>query len=587
MRKAETPFLADLVSISLRWVAIVALGLWLGSNELLTTGAILALSTLIIWNLFLSILAVFNRRLPGHRLAVSLTDFAAFAALFALTGGLNAGLNWTGVLPVLTAAIYFEWRGSLVAALAFSAFQTLWSLLVEPLPASASGSILAQAGANLLVGLLAAAGGLGLMYYLRQEYRRQLQNQREMEKRVQRLERDRMRALYGMIETLSATLNHRVVLDTALEQGAAVLGETDEPDGKIVSAVFLFNEGELKASAARHLPPSDMRKSFPALTGGLAEALNSGNPVTLTEPARDPELRALVILQTCQSALLLPLRRGLDAYGVMLFAHSDPAYFNADRIEILEMISHQSIISIQNASLFRDLELEKERIIESQEEARKKLARDLHDGPTQSVAAISMRLNVTRRMMEKDTTAAGAELEKIEELARRTTKEIRHMLFTLRPLALESEGLKAALTTMADKMKDTFEQEIALEVDEAVVEEMEMGKQTVIFYLVEEALNNARKHAQASRIDVRLRYHPKDRSIAVLDIQDNGVGFDVQAVNKAYQKRGSLGMINLRERSELIGALLKLESAPGKGTLVRVFIPLNEEAADRLQRGNA
>ncbi len=587
MRKAETPFLADLVSISLRWAALVVLGLWLGRNALPGSAVLAALLVLIFWNLFLTMLAVYNRRLPGHRMAVCLADFLAFSTLFALTGEAGAGINWTGVLPVLTAAIYFEWRGSLIAALAFSAFQSFWTLVVAPPLPSAGSSLLAQAGANFLVGLLAAAGGLGLMYLLRQEYRRQVQKQRDLEKNVQRLERDRMLALYSMIETLSATLNYRVVLETALEQSAAVLGETPEPDGKIASAVLLFNEGELKVTAARHFPPPDIRKTFPALTGGLAEAVNSANPVILADPSGDPELRGLVILQACQSALLLPLRRGLDAYGVMLFAHSSPDFFNPDRVEILEMISHQATIAIQNASLFRDLEQEKERIMETQEETRRKLARDLHDGPTQSVAAISMRLNVARRMLEKNPAASAAELEKIEDLARRTTKEIRHMLFTLRPLALESEGLKAALQTMADKMKDTFEQEIALDVDDAVVEELESGKQTVVFYLVEEALNNARKHASATRIDVRLRYHPKDRSIAVLDIQDNGVGFDIQAVNTAYQKRGSLGMINLRERAELIGALLKLESAPGKGTLVRVFIPLNEEAADQLQRGAA
>jgi signal transduction histidine kinase len=82
-------------------------------------------------------------------------------------------------------------------------------------------------------------------------------------------------------------------------------------------------------------------------------------------------------------------------------------------------------------------------MMDIQEEARKKIARDLHDGPTQSIAAIAMRVNFARRLMERDFKAASEELYKIEELARRTTKEIRHMLFTLRPLVLESQGLVA------------------------------------------------------------------------------------------------------------------------------------------------
>ena len=172
------------------------------------------------------------------------------------------------------------------------------------------------------------------------------------------------------------------------------------------------------------------------------------------------------------------------------------------------------------------------------------------------------------------------ELHKIEELAHRTTKEIRHMLFTLRPLILESQGLNAALQAMAEKMRETFTQNVVINVDESVLENMEMGKQGVIFYIIEEAVNNARKHASAAHVWVRLR--PFEKEIALLEIEDDGIGFDVAAVHKSYDKRGSLGMINLRERTELVNGLLNIDSAPSKGTRIQVYIPLSEEAADRL-----
>jgi signal transduction histidine kinase len=285
-------------------------------------------------------------------------------------------------------------------------------------------------------------------------------------------------------------------------------------------------------------------------------------------------------------ALVLPLHRGLDAFGAMLFAHPDPNFFTTDRIETLTMISHQAVISIQNARLYQEMEREKQEIMETQDEARKKLARDLHDGPTQSVAAIAMRANIVRRIVISDPEAAIAEVIKIEDLARRTTQEIRHMLFTLRPLILETEGLVPALHSMADKMRDTYQQNVEVEVDPATVQQLEINKQGVIFSLVEEAVNNARKHAQANIIVVSLK-NGHDSGIALLEICDDGVGFDVKAVNKGYEKRGSLGMVNLRERSQLINGLLNIESYPGKGTRVQVFIPLNEDAADRLQRGIA
>ena len=148
----------------------------------------------------------------------------------------------------------------------------------------------------------------------------------------------------------------------------------------------------------------------------------------------------------------------------MLFAHPDPQYFNRDRCGLLDIIGRQSVIALQNAKLYQDLVEEKERMVEVQEEARKKLARDLHDGPTQSVAAMAMRVNLARRMMAKDIKEATKELVKIEELAHRTTKEIRHMLFTLRPLVLENQGLTAALEQLAEKMKETHEQNLAVRV---------------------------------------------------------------------------------------------------------------------------
>ncbi len=154
------------------------------------------------------------------------------------------------------------------------------------------------------------------------------------------------------------------------------------------------------------------------------------------------------------------------------------------------------------------------------------------------------------------------------------------MLFTLRPLVLESQGLVAALKSMADKTNETYGQNIQIEVDETLLKNMEMGRQSVIFYIVEEAITNARKHAKAANIWVRMK--PQANDIALLEIQDDGIGFDVGSVTRSYDQRGSLGMVNLRERSELINGFLNIQSAPGKGTRVQVYLPLTEEAADRL-----
>jgi signal transduction histidine kinase len=343
---------------------------------------------------------------------------------------------------------------------------------------------------------------------------------------------------------------------------------------------MLFKGDQLEIRSARRFTGADHNIKLSGSEGILKRVLDEGEAVLTDNISYDPELGRVIALRNCTAAYCFPLRSGFNVYGAMLFAHADPNYFERDRTDLLDMIGRQVVIAVQNARLYQDLVEEKERMMDVHEEARKKLARDLHDGPTQSVAAMAMRINLTRRMFDKDEKSALNELVKIEELAHRTTKEIRHMLFTLRPLILESQGLTAALQSMAEKVRETFRQNVVIEVNEKMVADLEMGKQGVIFYIVEEAVNNARKHAAASNIWVRLK--ELETGLALLEIQDDGIGFDVRAMNKAYDKRGSLGMINLRERTEMVNGLLDIQSQPGRGTLVQVYVPLTEEAADSL-----
>jgi signal transduction histidine kinase len=395
-------------------------------------------------------------------------------------------------------------------------------------------------------------------------------------------ESERLRAIYELTSTLTATLSYKRVLDSALDVGYSALNADTEAgdDGKLISAVLLFKGDKLRIGSARRFTNADMKVSLPGAEGLLKKVFDEGEPVLSANIGYDPELSRIVALRSCTSAYCFPLRSGFNVYGAMLFAHSEPQYFTNDRVSMLDIIGRQAVVAIQNARLYQDLVEEKNRMVEVHEEARKKLARDLHDGPTQSVAAMAMRINLARRMLQKDVKSADEELVRLEDLAHRTSKEIRHMLFTLRPLILESQGLGAALQAMAEKMNETFSQKVIVNVEAKLADQLEMGKQGVIFYIVEEAVNNARKHANAPTIGVRLGQ--LEPGIALLEIVDDGVGFDVKAVNTAYDKRGSLGMVNLRERAELVNGLLNIDSAPGKGTRVQVYIPLTEDAADRL-----
>jgi signal transduction histidine kinase len=575
MRRFETPYIADWFAISLRWIVLVGLLLSLGLGEALTMRNVWPLGLLALWNLGMTLLTSLNLRLAYHRLLNVLVDLLLAAFVFHMQGGLSGPAPWSGILPILSGAIYFEIWGALAAGALVVAFLFAFigkTILQQTL------LMVALAGSVLSFSLL--FGWLG--HQLTVRLRRAREAWLEAEDRRHRIQTERLRAIYELSSTLTTTLSYRRVLDSALDIAFSALNPQPESgsDERLVGAILLFKGGILHTVSARRFTTADLRLTFPASEGILKKVFDDGEPFLSQSVGFDPELGRVIALRNCTVIYCFPLRSGLNVYGVMLFAHPEPGYFTPDRLDLLDIIGRQAVIAIQNARLYQDLVEEKERMIEVHEEARKKLARDLHDGPTQSVSAMAMRVNLTRRLLQKDVKAADEELVRIEELAHRTTKEIRHMLFTLRPLILESQGLKAAIQAMADKMQETFGQKVLVSVDDHVVNQLEMGKQGVIFYIVEEAVNNARKHANAPNIWVRLQSLAPD--IVLLEVADDGVGFDVEAVNRAYDKRGSLGMINLRERTELVNGVLNIESAAGKGTRVQVYIPLTEEAADRL-----
>lgn len=546
----------------------------------LTLALFWPIAVMIFWNMLVTVLASLSIRLPLHRQISLAVDILLSGVFFWVQGGLAGPAAWTGLMPIFSGIVYFELLGGLMAAILSAALAIGFAWLFAPLNVALA---MEWGGIYAVLGLLFGFIGKQLMSRLRISRQKWL----DAEDKNRHIQGERLRAIYELTSALTATLSYKRVLDSALDLGYTALNpDSDAADNDpLVSAILLFRGGQLRVGSARRFTSADSRVTFQGNEGILKKVFDEGEPAFSKDIGYDPELGRVIAFRNCTSGYCFPLRSGFNVYGAMVFAHPDPNYFSSDRRDLLDIIGRQAVVAIQNARLYQDLVEEKERMVEVHEEARKKLARDLHDGPTQSVAAMAMRINIARRMMEKDSKGAVEELSKIEELAHRTTKEIRHMLFTLRPLILESQGLSAALKAMADKMRETYTQNVIVNVDDNLAGQMEMGKQGVVFYIIEEAVNNARKHANAPNIWVRLR--PFQQGMALLEIEDDGVGFDVDAVNKAYDKRSSLGMVNLRERTELVNGLLNLKSTIGKGTNISVYIPLTEEAADRLHHAKS
>ncbi len=567
----------DWLVISLRWIWITSLPITAGLTGVMSPNLAVILIVWTVVSFLATLVYATGWRPPYLEMGVVVADLILAVASVHITGMQSSPLWWSLLIAVASIGLRFGMKAVLIVSAAGAVAAVIMIVVASATTPLLLVGLIVQALAVVLAGsLLGWLAGLVRAQAIAME-----DSQTREGGTLSQSERERSRAIFRMAAALNATLSYEEVLEKALDLGAETLTRSGHEDNQLVSALLLFTEDQLRVASARRLTHADWRASFPCQEGVIQQALATGNAQIIQSPANDPELGLLAALQASNVALCIPLVTGSETYGVLIFAHRDADYLTEERVELLQAIGDQAMIALENARLYRDLLKEKDLITEIQEEARKQLARDLHDGPTQSVAAIAMRLNYARRLMERDPSAAVHELEKVENIARRTTKEIRHMLFTLRPLILETQGLVAALQQLAIKMRETHDQDIYVELDDELDENLEMGTQAVLFYIAEEAANNARKHAEAEHVWVRLK---QGDELIILEVEDDGVGFNVGSVDADYEQRGSLGMVSMRERAELVNGALRVESAEGKGTTIRVFIPLTEESIDQLHQ---
>jgi signal transduction histidine kinase len=452
---------------------------------------------------------------------------------------------WTAPLPGAAAIV----ETVLYAALpAEGHLQGVLALVLPP------GQPLTAAARDTLGLVITAAGGA-------------LATQRTLARTRQRL--TELSLLYEVATAMGSTLELSVLLQsmmqvtqTALRSEACTLMLLDEDRRELIFEIPL---GEKQDELRRFRIPLDQ-----GLAGWVAR---SGRPAIVNDLRNDPRFLAEVDASSgflTRAALCVPLLVRGQVIGVLeVLNKQDDAPYTTNDLALLTTLAGQAAVALDNARLFRSLREEHERLLVAEEEVRKNLARDLHDGPAQDLAAISMGLEVTRRLLDLDLARARRELDGAETLARRATRQIRTLQFELRPLALETRGVRAALETYIQQLNQNRATQYTLEA-EGCKGRLPTPVEQATFSIVQEALGNTRKHGQATQVAVQMREAADHWTIQV---SDNGQGFDVNSVLKGYENRGSLGLLNMRERAATIGGALTIHSAPGQGTRVTLHIP--------------
>jgi PAS domain S-box-containing protein len=387
--------------------------------------------------------------------------------------------------------------------------------------------------------------------------------ERLVEERTREIERRRQVA-HGMRETLAVLNSDRPITDI-LDH---IVGQAIRLLAADAAAVFQLDPSEqtLRIRSAQGLDPDYVAHMvIPVGRGPLGEAVLHRRPVPVPDllgtfleisDRMDPHKRTLLarLANQYRALFAVPLIVKAEVYGGLVVYYTAPRQFSDEETSLTVALADQAALAIENARL-------REHLQEAAAAAeRDRLARDLHDSVTQSLFSVNLIAGVLPRLWERAPEEARRRLEDLRQLARGALAEMRALLLELRPAALLEMGLGDLLQQLADATAGRGRLPVVVTVDGEGT--LPPDVQIALYRIAQEAVNNATKHAGASRCTVAV-----DRSSdgVRLTISDDGRGFD-----PAQAARAHLGLSIMQERAAAIGAALTVNSDVGRGTTVAV-----------------
>lgn len=369
----------------------------------------------------------------------------------------------------------------------------------------------------------------------------------------------------AVAETLNRSLDTRSALSQALAQLVQLM--------QLHSGwIFLRVGGEYHVAAAEHLPMELAADGMAAMRGDCR----------CLQMLREGQLTQAVNIVNCQRLeragwahprhATVPLRTaGGGPIGVMNLSLPPRRTLTPRELAALSAIGDQIGLAAERARLYEELREKEamrgkllEKIISAQEDERRRIARELHDEAGQALTALILNLEMAEQAAER---VDPQRLRRLRGIAEDTLAELRRLIYDLRPTILDDLGLAAAVRWY---VKETVEPQ-GLQASMTITgadDRLPHHVETAVFRIVQEALTNILKHAQAHRAEIELQMGPADVRVR---IADDGRGFDISAVST--RRDGGMGLMGMRERAELLGGRLQMTSGP-EGTRIEAVIPL-------------
>jgi len=223
------------------------------------------------------------------------------------------------------------------------------------------------------------------------------------------------------------------------------------------------------------------------------------------------------------------------------------------------------------------------KILEAQENERKRISRDIHDGPAQHIANIIMKADICNKVIQKDFNEGLKELADLKESVKVALKEVRSIIFDLRPMTLDDLGLNKTIEQAVNSISEDFNIDIKLKL-KPLDAEVESIIQVAVFRIIQEILNNIKKHSQAKHVEVKLDFGTKYLRLL---ISDDGIGFDMEETLRRVKTKGtSYGLIGILDRVNQLQGEIHIESSTGAGCVYNIVLPVNREVIRDEKRGN-
>lgn len=382
---------------------------------------------------------------------------------------------------------------------------------------------------------------------------------------AERRRADEWQALFDLSREVTVSADLLELLDSVVQRATRLLGADLgllmllSPDGR--SLRIAAQTGLLTATPKGPIAVADH--------GLLQLVIEAGRPVVVADRWHDERLdgrpMALLDAEGLVSAIEVPLKGKDNVLGAIVVGNRAKTGFSDQQAKLVETFGNLTAVAIETRQLYEKLESL------ARLEERERIGMDLHDGVIQSIYAVGLHLEDLSERVPGGAQELKPDIEKAMDDLSKVIKDIRSYIFDLRPQLSEIDDLPAALVQLVEHFRANTLVTITLEISDPFESGGGEAEAMALFHIAQEALNNVSKHANATSVTVRLRSSPKYVS---LEVEDNGIGFEVPAEGISGARSG---LRNMRDRARSVGAKLSFGSSPGRGTTVRVTLPVRRK----------